>query len=386
VLLPVAGRTAVALTIAAASSTLLARLLIGGTPRVLTVWRAVVAMAILLGVAIPMVLMPRGGLVHAVASIDRATGRVLWIREGVRARRSPIHRANSHATPTAVANERNVFAYFGTPGLMALSHAGSLLWTNSRVPFDTIYGVGASPVLVNDTLVVSSFTRAGPYLAAFEPATGHELWRTSRPNVHPEFGDSRTPLVLTIGGRPAIVSWGIDELAAHDLATGQVVWRYTHSANHRMGSMVTSMIANSRLIYLPLENGMIALDVSKLAAALDPVAWTSRGGASALATPVLYRDRIYAVSAAGVATCTDALTGEMVWRTRLGGEFHSSPIAAAGKVYFTDASGKTTVVDTGPQYRVLAENDIGEPVAATIAPVDGELYIRGHRHLYRVGP
>ena len=43
---------------------------------------------------------------------------------------------------------------------MAVSPTGALLWTNRDVPFQSIYGVGASPVLAADAVLVSSFTPA----------------------------------------------------------------------------------------------------------------------------------------------------------------------------------------------------------------------------------
>jgi outer membrane protein assembly factor BamB len=99
---------------------------------------------------------------------------------------------------------------------------------------------------------------------------------------------------------------------------------------------------------------------------------------------VLYEGRIYAVSSAGVATCTDAATGDLLWRARLGGQYQSSPVVAAGRVYFTDDAGKTTIVRAAPAFEIVGQNDVGEPVIATLAPVDGDLYIRGTRHLFRI--
>ena len=58
----------------------------------------------------------------------------------------------------------------------------------------------------------------------------------------------------------------------------------------------------------------------------------------------------------------------------------------AGRVYFTGDAGKTTVVAAAPTFEVVGENDIGEAVVATLAPVDGDLYIRGQHHLFRVSP
>src|SRR4051794_8121477 len=256
---------------AAASAVLLARgLFAGAAPGkvtgirfgapawVLTAWRGAVLAGAALGFVTATVLAPRSGWAYAVAAVDRDSGAVRWIREGLTAPRATVHRANSPATPTAVIDDARIVAYFGTPGLMAVSPSGRLLWTNRNLPFQSMYGVGASPVLAAGAVLVSSFTRAGPYLAAVDAATGRERWRTARADVHPEFGDSRTPLLMTIQGRPTVIVWGIHELAGHDAATGRLLWHYAHGANQRMGSMVTSILGDGDRLFLPLENGMIA--------------------------------------------------------------------------------------------------------------------------------
>jgi outer membrane protein assembly factor BamB len=380
----VIGRTTAWLVTASVATGMIARMWFGTPSRLLTAWRGATLATAAVGFFTTIVLVPRSGWIYAVVAVDRESGQMRWIQEGLTAARIAVHRENSRATPTAVADAERIIAYFGSPGLMAVSPTGALLWTNRNVPFQSLYGVGASPVLATDAVLVSSFTPAGAYLAAFDPATGHERWRRARAAVHADFGDSRTPLLTTIQGRPTVIVWGVDELAGHDLATGQVLWKYAHGVNHRMGSMVTSIVGNGDQLFLPLENGMIALSAARLAAGSDPVVWTSKGGGSALTTPVLYEGRIYAVSSAGVATCIDAATGDLLWRARLGGQYQSSPVVAAGRVYFTDDAGKTTIVRAAPAFEIVGQNDVGEPVIATLAPVDGDLYIRGTRHLFRI--
>jgi outer membrane protein assembly factor BamB len=354
--------------------------------RVSTLWRGCVLAAATLGFVASTTLAPRTTWVRAIASVDRSDGHLLWTREGLWAPKEAVHYTNSQATPTPVTDGQRVFAYFGTPGLMAVGSNGSLLWTTKAAPFQTLFGVGTSPVLVNDTLVIASTTPSSPYVAAFDPATGQERWRATRVGVHPEFGDSRTPLVRTIGQRTVVVVVGRQELAGHDLSTGHELWRVSHGANHRLGSMVASMLAKDDVVYLPLDNGMVALNLTRAAAGEDPVVWTSKGGASGNATPVLYEGLIFAVSSGGIATCTNASTGELLWRTRLSGGFDASPVAMAGKVYFTNDAGVTTVVAADSRYQKLAENDLGEAVTATPAAVDGNLYLRGHEHLYCIRP
>src|SRR4029077_11027161 len=87
--------------------------------------------------------------------------------------------------------------------------------------------------------------------------------------------------------------------------------------------------------------------------------WDSRGGPD-VPTPVCDGKYFYMVDDRGLATCLDAATGEVVWgpeRTSLG-NVSASPVLADGKVYITNEAGVTTVLATGPEYKVLATNEL----------------------------
>jgi outer membrane protein assembly factor BamB len=70
---------------------------------------------------------------------------------------------------------------------------------------------------------------------------------------------------------------------------------------------------------------------------------------------------------------------------RVGGHYSGSPVAAEGLVYFTDDVGVTKVVKPGPEFAVVAENDIGEECYSSPAVSDGRIYFRGVKHLVSVG-
>ncbi len=61
---------------------------------------------------------------------------------------------------------------------------------------------------------------------------------------------------------------------------------------------------------------------------------------------------------------------------------YASPIAAAGRIYYVGRSGATLVLKAGDHFEVLATNELGEPVDASPAAVDEELFLRGSRHLF----
>ncbi|MEM7387662.1 MAG: hypothetical protein AAF514_22225 [Verrucomicrobiota bacterium] len=64
---------------------------------------------------------------------------------------------------------------------------------------------------------------------------------------------------------------------------------------------------------------------------------------------------------------------------------YSSPVAANGHVFLTGRKGTTVVIKDGPELEVVATNDLGEPVDASLVLIDDAIYIRGEKHLYCIG-
>jgi outer membrane protein assembly factor BamB len=100
---------------------------------------------------------------------------------------------------------------------------------------------------------------------------------------------------------------------------------------------------------------------------------------------IVVGDELYYVSDAGIATCTDARTGQVHWSERLGGNMSASPVAAEGRIYFQNETGIGYVVKAAKTFNLLATNDLGEPTFASPAVTDGALYLRSERHVWKIG-
>src|SRR5688572_27282693 len=87
-------------------------------------------------------------------ALDRKTGKVAWRREVVRPRHMTIYRANDPASPSPVSDGKNVYAFFGELGLIAYGPNGKELWRLPLGPFNSFYGMGGSPVIVGNKLVM----------------------------------------------------------------------------------------------------------------------------------------------------------------------------------------------------------------------------------------
>jgi outer membrane protein assembly factor BamB len=154
--------------------------------------------------------------------LRRSDGREQWRREAPRTRRESLDRRNGPASPSPVADSRQVVVFFGDYGLVAYDHEGRERWRQPLGPFDNLYGMGGSPILVDDLVVLVCDQSHGSFAAAFDAETGKERWRTARPEA---LSGHSTPVVRARPDGPAeILAPGSLRLDAYDARTGAVLW------------------------------------------------------------------------------------------------------------------------------------------------------------------
>jgi len=61
------------------------------------------------------------------------------------------------------------------------------------------------------------------------------------------------------------------------------------------------------------------------------------------------------------------------------------PVLADGKLFITDEDGVTSVLQAGPTFAKLAENDIGEYTLSSPAMSEGQIFLRTDGFLYAIG-
>ncbi|MCP4510526.1 MAG: PQQ-binding-like beta-propeller repeat protein, partial [Fuerstiella sp.] len=84
--------------------------------------------------------------------------------------------------------------------------------------------------------------------------------------------------------------------------------------------------------------------------------------------------------------CFHALTGQKVYERRLaaGASILSSLVAADGKIYCASENGTVYVVSAGPNFKLLAQNKMGQPCFATPAISEGVLFLRTTQRLIAI--
>ncbi len=118
------------------------------------------------------------------------------------------------------------------------------------------------------------------------------------------------------------------------------------------------------------------------------VAWRNKKNWPNIPSALVYKDVLYLVKTGGIIASLNPATGEVykVGRAKEAlDEYYSSPVAADDKVFLANEPGKVTVLKAGPQWEVLAVNDLGEECYATPAIAGGRIFIRTRNALYSFG-
>jgi outer membrane protein assembly factor BamB len=330
-----------------------------------------------------------GGILRfTLMALNRADGKEKWSR--VLREEKPHeghHPDGTYAGGSALTDGQRLYAWFGSRGLYAVDFTGKVLWEKSFGQMQTRngFGEGSSVAIQNGTLVVPWDHEGADFVIALDAATGKEKWRTPRD----EPTTWATPLIVASGGAPQVVLSGTNRVVGYDLATGTQLWQ---AGGTTMNAIPSPVFADGLVIAMGGFRGSMARAI-RIADAKGDVtggpaqAWTYERDTPYVPSPLLYRGAVYFLKVnSGILTSLDAKTGAVRFSERLAAvpNVYASPVAADGRIYVVGREGTTAVLDAGPAPKVLATNVLDEATDTTPALVDGEIYLRGAKSLYRI--
>ena len=155
-------------------------------------------------------------------ALDRHSGKILWRRETPRPRKERVDPRNSPASPTPASDGKNVYVFFPDFGLVSYGFDGNERWRLPLGPFDNLYGMGASPVIVGDKVVLVCDQTKGSFVLAAGKDDGRVRWRRDRPEA---LSGHSTPIVWE--PRPGvleIVTASSFRMDAYAAANGENTW------------------------------------------------------------------------------------------------------------------------------------------------------------------
>jgi len=337
---------------------------------------------------------------HVIA-VDRKTGKILWDKiVFTQEPKQHRHDMNSYATPTPVTDGKSIYAVFSGGSFVALDFNGNVQWINSNLDFYSQHGMGTSPILYDDLLIlaVDQSNRVEPkglgwqtpwdkgYLLAIDKNTGKERWQGKR-------GLSRlahaTPVIMRVNGKDQIISPAGEVIQGFDPINGKLIWTVISKGEPCVPSpaigdgLIFSTTAGTEPIRAVRPDGQGDCTATH-------IVWERKGYSPMISSFLYVKPCLYTCTDGSYFSCLDAATGEFLWRLQLRiGALNPSPIFADGKIYVLSEQGTTTVLkpssDPKKPAEIIATNKLGEHCRASIAVAGKQLILRTDNRLWCIG-
>jgi len=334
-----------------------------------------------------------------VYCIDKKSGKIQWEKTAITGiPKQKRHPMSSHANCTPATNGKYVVAFFGSEGLYCYNMNGDLQWQKDFGVLKSVFFMvesaewefASSPLIHDNVVIVQCDVLEKSFLAAYDVATGKELWKKER-NEYPGWC---TPNIYFDGDKARIAVNGFKHRGGYDFKTGEEIWRMSGGGDIQIP---TPIVANN-LIYFNSAHGKMSpvmainttakgdITLAELETSNSGVKWSHPRGGSYMGTMLVYGDYLYNAAWNGKLTCYNALTGEQIYSEKVGtgNSYTSSPVASDGIIYIADNDGKVYSVKAGPEFQLLLTNDLGETYLSTPAIADDYIFFKTVGHLIAV--
>ena len=313
------------------------------------------------------------------------------------------HRNGSGCNASPVTDGDAVYVYFKSGTIAAVNLDGSIRWqTNLIERFGDVklfWDHGTSPVLTQDHVVMARMHGDESWLVAFDKKSGKLAWKIDRTYQVPVENDHgyASPLVIDHNGSESILVWGAEHITIHDSSDGHVVWScggFNPDGDKLWPSIAMPVIIDQHVVICYGRNDkgkprMYGVDLSGNGDTTKTNHRWSRDDISTFVpSPIAYRGRVYLVRDKGEVECVDPKTGNSLWSDRLPKHrtaYYASPLIAGDRLYAPREDGTIFVASiANDRFKLLSENDMGQPVIGSPVPANGKLLIRGQNELYCV--
>jgi len=324
-----------------------------------------------------------------VYCFDAADGKLLWqkpVETPVGAALEPpeVMEDTGFACPTTATDGRRVVAMFANGDIAGFDYAGKRLWARNLGPIKTTYGYASSLNMHEGKVLVlldqGTVGRPNSALLALNALTGKTVWETPRPVP----SSWATPALVRSDERLELITCGKPWVIAYDPAAGTELWRGKFLDGDiapspvGVGGLIFAVNSGSQLVGIR-GGGSGDITASRRV-------WAGESGLPDIVSPLADGKIVLLVTTDGTLTCYAAADGKTLWEKDLDHIFKSSPTLVGDRVYLMTEKGVMLIFAASAEgYKELGKADLGEPANSSPAYLDGRIYIRGKHNLYCIG-
>ena len=324
---------------------------------------------------------------RALYCFDKNTGSLMWQRAvdptpANMAEPPEVMEDTGYAASTPVTDGRAVYAIYANGDLASFDFEGNQVWAKNLGLPENLYGYAVSLVMYRNNLLIQydqGMAEDGvSELIAIDGITGRIAWRKRRP-----VANSWTTPIIIDSDPPQLITCADPWVIAYQPDTGEEIWR----VNCLYGDTAPSPVYARGTVFIVNPNDQLFAircdgrgDVTE-----SHIIWTADEGIPDICSPLTDGETTFLLTTYGVLTCYNNVDGTMLWQQELEMNFLASPSLAASHVYLIGDTGVTLIIKPGDTYQEISRLELGEPVSASPAFAEGRIYFRGKNNLYCIG-
>jgi outer membrane protein assembly factor BamB len=290
---------------------------------------------------------------ECVVAYRLMTGEEVWVHAEPVNFNSSLGGPGPRATPTV--DRSRVFAVGATGALNCLDAlTGRRIWSvdilKDNGADNIAHGVCASPLVLNDCVLVCPTGSGGPSLVAYDRETGQRVWSGGT-----QAASYSSPIVAEIAGESQILLLNHAGLSSHDVQTGEPTWHFpwTNTVNVNVSQPIVHAAGENHIfVSTGYDKGCALIRVDHSADGTWSVEerWSNNRLKTKFCSAVVHGDHAYGLDD-GILVCVELATGKRTWK---GGRFGHGQILLAGDLLIVQAE-QGDVVLVEPHFQGLSE-------------------------------
>jgi outer membrane protein assembly factor BamB len=291
-----------------------------------------------------------------------------------------------YAACTAVTDGKRVCAIFAGGDMGCFTADGKLLWEKHLDVPESAYGYAASLTAFEDRVIVQwdvgydEGDESKSKLIALNWQTGNTLFETHRPVPN----SWSSPTVVNVSGQYQILTTASPFVMAYDPKTGSELYR----AECIEGDIAAlPIVTGNTLFAIEPYNKLVAIDAVNATGDITAthILWENESEMPDICSPVANEQFVWTLTTQGLLGCYNVADGMEVYAHEIDGSFQASPTLIGDRIYLLAEDGTLLIINAGPEYKEIKRNPLGEKCYASPAFQDGRIYIRGTENLYAIG-
>jgi outer membrane protein assembly factor BamB len=281
---------------------------------------------------------------EVVAAYDLGNGRELWTQKW-NAEFSDSTGDGPRATPTW--DQGRIYALGATGELRCLDASnGSVIWGKNILSdngADNLsWGMAASPLVVDDKVIVLPGGTSGKSVVAYNKNTGAPVWKV--------LNDTQayvSPMLMELAGRRQIVVVSSSRVVGLVPEDGKVLWSYAWDTNNGINVSQPIVVDQNRFfISSGYGKGAALVEVKGSGNSYTATTiWENGAMKNKFNSSVLHDGYVYGLDE-GILTCLDVKSGERQWKNGRYG--YGQVLLAGGHLIITSDEGEIALVKATP--------------------------------------